>query len=96
MLLKVRFNGRTSIKYVLPALVGWSYADLEIGNGTEAMNTWNRIVLGQITGEMKALKCREMLQYCELDTKAMWGIWTRLRDELVQPLEQHPAARVMA
>ena len=85
------FYGRTSIKYVLPALVGWSYADLGIGNGTEAMNTWNQIVLGEITGDLKAVKCREMLEYCELDTKAMWAIWARLRDEVVQPLV-HPAA----
>ena len=45
-----------------------------------------------VTDDLKAVKCREMLEYCELDTKAMWGIWARLRDEVAQPLDQHPAA----
>ena len=52
---------------------------MEIGNGTEAMNTWNRIVLGEIVGKEKEHKRREMLRYCELDTKAMLGIWKKLQ-----------------
>jgi hypothetical protein len=79
---KPDYHGRTSIKYVLPALVGWSYDELDIGNGTEAMNTWNRIVIGEIVGAEKEQKRTQMLTYCELDTKAMWGIWKALRQEV--------------
>jgi len=53
------------------ALVGWSYDEMEIGNGTKAMNTWNRIVLGEIVGSETEQNRHEMLGYCELDIKAL-------------------------
>lgn len=79
------YLGKTSIKYVLPALVGWSYQDLEIGNGGEAMNTWNRVVTEGVSDQELAEIRRQMLTYCELDTKAMWGILCKLENCVEAP-----------
>ena len=67
-----------SIKKVLPALVGLSYDEMEIGDGSEAMNTWNRIVTGRIVGADRALREREMQDYCKLDTRGMYEVWRKL------------------
>jgi hypothetical protein len=77
------FHGRASIKKILPILCPeLSYKELDIGNGSEAMNTWNRLVTGAIPESEKSGIEKSMLEYCELDTKAMYLIW-RYLDQLV-------------
>ena len=73
------FRGKTSIKWVLPALVPrLSYKGLAIQEGATASETWNKIV----TGEFEPGEAREaasnLLQYCGLDSLAMLEIWRAL------------------
>jgi len=73
------FKGKTSIKFVLPVLAPQlSYKELEIGNGSEAMNTWNKLVTGDATDTERAEVEKNMLEYCGLDTYAMYAIWKHL------------------
>ena len=66
------FLGKSSIKFVLPALVpGLSYSDLEVQEGGAAADTWNRVVSGEYTEDVAKGKIDALLQYCERDTVAM-------------------------
>lgn len=75
------FRGKTSIKWVLPALVpALSYKGLAIQEGATASETWNAIVTGELeTGEAEAAR-RNLLAYCGLDSLAMVEIWRALVD----------------
>ncbi|MDP3980633.1 MAG: DUF2779 domain-containing protein [Chlamydiota bacterium] len=70
------FRGSASIKKVLPVLCPeLSYKELEIGNGSEAMNTWNKMVTGEIKESERSMTEKAMREYCALDTYAMYAIW---------------------
>ncbi len=74
------FKGRTSIKKVLPVLCPeFSYKDLDIQNGTEAMENWNRVIFDEELEEADRAKIEEsLLEYCKLDTLAMVKIFKHL------------------
>ena len=74
------FKGRTSIKKVLPVLCPeFSYKELEIQNGTEAMENWDRIIFDEELEESdRASIQKSLLAYCELDTLAMVKIFKHL------------------
>lgn len=75
------FHGSASIKKVLPVLCPeLSYKELDIGNGSEAMNTWNRLVTEEVEDNEKVKIEKAMLEYCGLDTYAMYAIWKHLKD----------------
>ncbi|MFZ2522741.1 MAG: DUF2779 domain-containing protein [Minisyncoccia bacterium] len=75
------FHGSASIKKVLPVLCPQlSYKELDIGNGSEAMNTWNRLVTNETEDSDKAETEKAMLEYCCLDTYAMYAIWKHLKE----------------
>jgi hypothetical protein len=79
MLVHPAFKGKTSIKYVLPALVPeLSYEGLAIQEGGTASETWNRIVCGQLDAEGIARERENLLKYCGLDSLAMVEIWRAL------------------
>ena len=59
-----------------------SYKELDIGNGSEAMNTWNKLVTEDIEEKEKKEIEKAMLEYCGLDTYAMYAIWKHLMDLL--------------
>jgi hypothetical protein len=60
----------------LPVLVpNLSYKILTIQEGATASETWNQIVGGGIDGVEADEKSRALLEYCALDTQAMWEIW---------------------
>jgi hypothetical protein len=70
------FMGRSSIKKVLPALVPeLSYKNLGVKNGMEAIESYRQIMEGELTGEAAEKKKKEMLEYCKLDTYAMYRLW---------------------
>ena len=70
------FKGKTSIKYVLPALVPeLSYQELAIQEGGTASETWNKIVTGELDADGIARERANLLQYCGLDSFAMVEIW---------------------
>jgi hypothetical protein len=73
------FHGSASIKKVLPVLCpDLSYKELEIGNGSEAMNTWNKLVTEGAREEDRIRIEAAMREYCGLDTYAMYAIWKKL------------------
>jgi Domain of unknown function(DUF2779) len=76
------FKGRTSIKKVLPVLCPeFSYKELEIQNGTEAMENWNRTIFDEDLQESDRIQIQKsLLEYCELDTLAMVKIFKHLLD----------------
>jgi hypothetical protein len=75
------FRGSASIKKVLPVLCPeLSYKELDIGNGSEAMNTWNKLVTEGATDSERTQIEKAMLEYCSLDTYAMYAIWKHLHD----------------
>jgi len=77
------FKGKTSIKNVLPVLVpDLSYKSLEIQKGDVAMEAWYEMVFGDLTPEEKTITSKNLLDYCCLDTYAMYAIWQKLRELL--------------
>lgn len=65
-------KGSYSIKAVLPVLVlGYSYEDLAIQNGSDAVAMSVKMVDGKCTPEEAAVIRRDLLEYCKLDTLAM-------------------------
>ena len=72
------FHGSASIKKVLPVLSNLSYQELDIGNGSEAMNTWNKLATEDISNEERKKTEEAMLKYCQLDTYAMYAILKHL------------------
>lgn len=75
----IKFKGSTSIKKVLPVLVpDLTYSDMEVSNGTDAMEAWQRLI-ALPSGENKDKLKHSMLKYCELDTLAMVHIFEKMR-----------------
>ncbi len=73
------FKGRTSIKKVLPVLVpGLSYKELEIGEGGSAMEAWFEKIFNASSEEEKNETAKNLLEYCCLDTYAMYAIYREL------------------
>lgn len=75
-----RFKGSTSIKNVLPVLLpNLSYKNLEVQNGTMALDLWGRLAMDPDFPEQDKEKTRkDLLAYCELDTFAMVEIYRKL------------------
>lgn len=75
-----RFHGSTSIKKVLPVLCSqFSYSDLEVQDGTMALDTWGRMVSDPDFKEDIEKTRKNLLAYCKLDTLAMVEIYKELK-----------------
>jgi hypothetical protein len=73
------FQGRTSIKNVLPIMVSnLNYDDLEIGEGGLAQAQWIRMIESE--GEEKERIKKNLLEYCKMDTLAMVEIYWKLKE----------------
>lgn len=73
------FQGRSSIKKVLPVVApDFSYKDLGVKSGTEAIEAYRQITEGELDGEAVKKKEQEMLEYCGRDTYAMYLIYKHL------------------
>ncbi len=70
----IRFDGSTSIKKVLPVICPeLSYNDLDVQDGTSAMESWERMI--NADGEEADQIASALLSYCERDTFAMVEIY---------------------
>ena len=71
-----RFHGSTSIKKVLPVLCPqFSYSDLEVQDGTMALDIWGRMVSNlDFKGDRDTTR-KNLLAYCKLDSLAMVEIY---------------------
>ncbi|MDG1728973.1 MAG: DUF2779 domain-containing protein [Algibacter sp.] len=76
-----RFHGSSSIKKVLPVICPHlSYSELDVYNGTMALDTWGRMVLDPNFNEDIETTKINLLEYCKLDTMAMVEIYKFLID----------------
>lgn len=76
------FKGSASIKKVLPILVPeLSYKDLEVQDGTMAMDVWGKTIFGNLEEYKKEEIRNNLLKYCELDTLAMVKIFEKLKNQ---------------
>ncbi|MBT7736838.1 DUF2779 domain-containing protein, partial [Candidatus Peregrinibacteria bacterium] len=74
------FRGKFSIKAVLPVLVPeLSYKNLNISDGSMAMNSWKRMMFEMESQQDKDQVQQDLLKYCELDTLAMVKIFEVLK-----------------
>jgi hypothetical protein len=65
---------------VLPVLVPeLDYAGMVVGNGTDAMEAWQRLISLSESKEKDELR-ESMLQYCKLDTFAMFRIFNFMEE----------------
>lgn len=74
------FKGKYSIKKVLPVLdPKLSYKDLNISDGSMAMNSWKKMVFETERELEKEQIKKDMLEYCKMDTWAMVRIYEFLK-----------------
>ncbi len=71
-----------SIKKVLPVLTDISYDDLDVGNGGVAMNLLYEIQQGNIKWAELEQSLKNLLTYCEQDTRAMVRIWEVVKEKI--------------
>lgn len=77
------FNGKTSLKNVLPVLVPeLSYEGLAIQNGGAASKQWADMFSGNLTIEERQEIAINLKKYCGLDTFAMYKIWQFLHEHI--------------
>lgn len=60
-----------SIKYVLPAFCDLSYKDMEIANGSQAMDRYLAFMTGKLSAEEEIALFKGLEDYCYQDTYAM-------------------------
>lgn len=76
-----KFHGSASLKAVLPVLCpDLDYANLTIRDGQEAMLTWYRLQMDEVSAEEQAKLREAMLAYCQRDTYGMVAIWDKLQN----------------
>ena len=65
---------------MLPVLCPeFSYKDLEVQSGTEAMENWHRTIFDKDLDDSERVKIQKsLLEYCKLDTLAMVKIFKHL------------------
>ncbi|MCX6756250.1 MAG: DUF2779 domain-containing protein [Candidatus Nomurabacteria bacterium] len=70
------FKGSSSIKKVQPVLAPeFSYKDLDVQSGTDAIESYRQIVEGELSGAEAEEKKKQMLLYCKNDTEVMYILW---------------------
>ena len=64
-----RFSGHTSLKKVLPVIcpnIDKSYGDMEVQDGTMALDTWGRMIESK-NGDLDVDESRKnLLEYCNI------------------------------
>lgn len=69
-----RQHGSASLKAVLPALTGTTYAGLEIAEGGQAMREYQRAMFGDVDDAERARVLSSLRDYCRQDTQSMVDI----------------------
>jgi hypothetical protein len=73
------FHGRTSLKFVLPALVDdLSYDNLAVQNGEVATLRWGEAVFGSAPASVREAIFADLRTYCATDTMAMVRLYQEL------------------
>ena len=75
------FEGSSSIKKVLPALIPYlTYNDLDIQEGVSAARKWKEVTLGDVSEAEQEKTYSDLIEYCKLDTLAMVEIHNKLME----------------
>jgi hypothetical protein len=72
-------HGSASLKRVLPALTGKSYAGLAIQDGGQASEAFKRVTFGQVDDKERRDVRQSLEKYCGMDTRGMLDIVAALR-----------------
>lgn len=72
-----------SIKKVLPVLTEISYDNMEVWNGGDAMTLLYEIQQGNIKWAKLEHAVKNLLTYCEQDTRAMVRIWEVVKEKIL-------------
>ena len=67
-------EGSVSLKSVLPAFTDLDYADLEIGNGGDAMRQYSSFVKGNLEKSLVNDLWNDLSEYCKRDTYALYKL----------------------
>ncbi len=94
------FKGSSSIKKVLPVIKDLlalpknvlDYNMLAVKSGTDAIEAYRKILKGEIVGSAVEKKKQEMLEYCKLDTEAMYIIWKFFTNLVAQSVQDGKTA----
>lgn len=73
-------NGSVSLKAVLPALTGRSYAGMPIADGDAASRAYLDMIYGNLPDAEKVQIRADLEKYCGLDTEGMAHIVAKLQD----------------
>lgn len=83
------FKGSSSIKKIQPVIApNFSYKELAVQNGTAAIEAYRQIASGELKGAEALEKKKQMLKYCEYDTKIMYIIWKFFRDMIDKEIKK--------
>ncbi|MBA4320405.1 MAG: hypothetical protein C0412_18560, partial [Flavobacterium sp.] len=83
------FKGSSSIKKIQPVIApDFSYKELNIQNGTAAIEAYRQISSGELKGKEVDEKRTQMLKYCEYDTLIMYVIWKFFTDLVDDEMNQ--------
>ncbi|WGK68359.1 DUF2779 domain-containing protein [Candidatus Haliotispira prima] len=77
-----RQNGSASLKAVLPAFTSFSYRNMNIDNGLDAMNAYLTFMLGLSNPDQAHQLQTDLEEYCKLDTLALSLLLDAMRSEL--------------
>jgi hypothetical protein len=81
------FQGRTSIKYVLPAFIPeMTYEGMPVADGAAAASAFNEMISETTPQHRKEEIRKDLLAYCKQDTLAMVKVYEKLRD-LATPIK---------
>jgi hypothetical protein len=62
----------------------FAYKKLGVKSGTDAIEGYRQISVGELTGEDAEEKKQQMLEYCGYDTEVMFVIWKFFKDLVEQ------------
>jgi hypothetical protein len=75
-------NGKSSIKKILPAIFPEeeTYSQMQISDGMSAAIHWHRYLTKELSDEEKQRIKKDLLNYCKMDTFALYKIFKHLWD----------------
>lgn len=73
----LRMKGYYSLKTLVPIFSNYSYQDMEVGNGMEAVQTWRS--LPSLNEEEKQKTLQNLYEYCSMDTYAEYIVLNALK-----------------
>ena len=78
----IRMKGLYSLKTLVPLFSNYSYDDLKVTNGIDAIFKWREYC--QAEGELKTQIYQELTDYCALDTYGEYIVLHALIDEAMK------------